>query len=189
MIETNSDIALFNKIFNEYQSKFIHFASTYVDDQMAAEDIVMESMMYYWENRARINGEKESLSLPYVYIFTAIRNKCLNYLRNRRYDQMLSEQMQKHEEWKLSIQIATLEACNPQELLSKEIQEQVQRALAKLPEVTRRIFIMHHFEEKTHREIAMIMNMSVKGVEYHMAKVIRLLKKSLKHMLFILFFM
>ncbi|AVM53154.1 RNA polymerase sigma-70 factor (ECF subfamily) [Bacteroides zoogleoformans] len=189
MKETDSDIVLFNKLFNEYRARFVRFASTYVDDLMEAEDIVMEAMMYYWENRARIKSEKHPEILPYVYVFTAVKNKCLNHLRNRRYDQMLSEQIRKHEEWKLSVQMATLEACDPRELFSKEVREQVRHALAKLPETTRKIFIMHHFEEKTHREIAALMNLSVKGVEYHMTKAIRSLKKSLKHLLFSLLFM
>lgn len=178
----DSDLILFNKLFAEYQGKFIHFASTYVDDYMVAEDIVMEAMMYYWENRLRLKVE----STPPAYIFTTIKNKCLNYLRDRQCHQMASEEMKEHAEWKLSLQIATLEACNPNELFSKEIQELVKAALDKLPDTTRQIFIMRRFEEKSFREIALQMDMSVKGVEYHMNKATESLKISLKDFLPIL---
>lgn len=175
----DNDLSLFNKLFAEYQGRFIRFASTYVDDYMVAEDIVMEAMMYYWENRFRLH----SGSTPPAYILTTIKNKCLNYLRDCQYRQTVSQELKDHAEWKLSLQLATLEACNPDELFSKEIQELVKAALDKLPETTRRIFIMRRFEEKSYQEIALQMEMSVRGVEYHMAKATELLKKILKDFL------
>ncbi|NCC10670.1 MAG: RNA polymerase sigma-70 factor [Bacteroidia bacterium] len=181
----HNELIAFNKLFSDYQGRFIRFASTYIDDEMAAEDIVMEAMMYCWENRMRLDFEG---SLP-SYLFTAIKNKCLNYIRDTNYRQAASEELQEHLEWKRSLQIATLEACNPEELLTKEMHEIVNRALAKLPEMTRRIFMMRRFEEKSYREIAAELDISVKGVEYHMGKATTLLKKSLKDFLPALLFL
>lgn len=180
-----NDITLFNSLFAEYQASFIRFALTYTDDRMAAEDIVMESMMYYWENRTRLNSDIN----PPAYILTSIKNKCLNYLRDNQRRQVISEQLQEHEQWRLSLQVATLEATNPSELLSKEMQQLVNKALKQLPKTTRRIFIMRRFEEKSFREIAEEMNMSVKGVEYHMAKATESLKVTLKDFLPILIYL
>lgn len=178
-LKSDNDLLLFNTVYNEYQGRFIRFASTYIDDRMAAEDIVMDAMMYYWENRNHIGRD---VNVP-AYIFASIKNKCLNYLRDNQYRQTASEQMREHQQWKLSLQIATLEACNPSELLSKEMHQLISDALSKLPETTRQIFIMRRFEEKSYREIASIMNLSVKGVEYHMAKAVETLKKLLKNYL------
>ena len=44
------DLNFFNKFFIDYQQRFVHFACTYVHDEAVAEDFVIESMMYYWEN-------------------------------------------------------------------------------------------------------------------------------------------
>ena len=180
-----NDITLFNKLFAEYQTKFLRFALTYTDDRMAAEDIVMEAMMYYWENRIKLNSDTN----PPAYILTSIKNKCLNYLRDCQHRQMISQQIQEHEQWKLSVQMDTLEATNPGELLSKEMRELVYKALNELPETTRRIFIMRRFEDKSYREIAAEMNMTVKGVEYHMTKATESLKITLKDFLPILLFL
>ncbi|MCI6213766.1 RNA polymerase sigma-70 factor [Bacteroides heparinolyticus] len=179
------DLASFNRLFTEYNERFVRFALTYVDDYMEAEDIVMEAMTYYWENRARLDNEVH----PPTYIFASIKNKCLNHLRDRQYRQALSEQLQEHAAWKLSLQIATLEACNPEELLSKEMHEVVSRALNRLPETTRQIFLMHRFGEKSYREIALEMNMSVRGVEYHINKATRSLKKYLRNYLPLLLYL
>lgn len=45
------DLNTFNQFFIEYQQRFVHFACTYVRDEVVAEDFVIESMMYYWEIR------------------------------------------------------------------------------------------------------------------------------------------
>lgn len=183
--ENHTDIISFNRLFTENHARFVRFASTYVDDRMAAEDIVMEAMMCYWENRCRLDiGTNSS-----AYIFTAIKNKCLNYLRDKQYRRQVSDQLMEHASWKLSLQLATLEACDPEELFSDEIERLVNEALGRLPETTRRIFIMSRFEEKSHREIAAEMNMSVKGVEYHISKATSVLKHALKDFLPILLFL
>lgn len=178
LCDNSIELTSFNKLFTEYHQRFVRFAYTYVENYMEAEDIVMEAMTYYWENRTRLLEIN-----PPAYIFTTIKNKCLNYLRDQQYYQTASEQLQEHEAWKLSIQISTLEACNPEELFSKEMRQLVEHALNKLPEKTRRVFIMRRFEEKSYREIASEMNISVKGVEYHMGKATESLKKSLKDFL------
>lgn len=184
LYDSEHDLKLFNNLFIEYQKRFFLFASTYVMDYMAAEDIVMEAMMNYWENRKRLGSDV----FPPAYIFTSIKNKCLNYLRDRQTYKDISGKIREHEEWRLSLQIATLEACDPKELLSKEIQMLINEALKKMPETTRWIFVMRRFEEKSYREIASEMNMSVKGVEYHMAKATDLLRKKLKDFLPVLFY-
>lgn len=129
--ENHTDIISFNRLFTENHARFVRFASTYVDDRMAAEDIVMEAMMYYWENRCRLDiGTNSS-----AYIFTAIKNKCLNYLRDKQYRRQVSDQLMEHASWKLSLQLATLEACDPEELFSDEIERLVNEALGRLPKL------------------------------------------------------
>jgi RNA polymerase sigma-70 factor (ECF subfamily) len=166
----------FSKLFTDCQERFIHFAYTYVGDRMIAEDIFMDSMMYYWEHRNDLDKNTNAQA----YILTSIRNKCLNYLRNIQQYEFVSEKIKEQAKWKLSIKIATLEACNPTELLSKEIGDRINRALQKLPEKTRQIFIMCRFEERACKDVALEMNMSVNGVEYHLKKAAESLKKSLK---------
>ena len=51
--DNSIDLVSFNKLFTEYHERFVRFAYTYVDNYMEAEDIVMEAMTYYWENRDR----------------------------------------------------------------------------------------------------------------------------------------
>ena len=49
-----TNLNAFNKFFIDYQQRFVHFACTYVRDEAVAEDLVIDSMMYYWENKDRL---------------------------------------------------------------------------------------------------------------------------------------
>lgn len=52
--ENSIELTSFNELFTEFHQRFVRFAYTYVDNYMEAEDIVMEAMTYYWENRTRL---------------------------------------------------------------------------------------------------------------------------------------
>ena len=56
------DITSFNQLYKEFQRRFVRFANTYVRDLTTAEDITIEAMMYYWENRQSLS-EYSSLYL------------------------------------------------------------------------------------------------------------------------------
>ena len=56
MFNKNNYTNNFNQFFIDYQRRFIHFASTYVHDEAVAEDFVIESIMYYWENKERLGS-------------------------------------------------------------------------------------------------------------------------------------
>ncbi|NLI35858.1 MAG: RNA polymerase sigma-70 factor, partial [Bacteroidales bacterium] len=51
MEEEKYSIETFNQLFANHKGKFVHFARTYVDDIVIAEDIAIESIIDYWENR------------------------------------------------------------------------------------------------------------------------------------------
>ena len=64
----------FNKLYTDYRLRFIRFAQTYILDISIAEDIVMDTLAYYWEHRRDIKNDENILS----YLLTAIKHKCLN---------------------------------------------------------------------------------------------------------------
>lgn len=73
------DLNFFNKFFIDYQQRFVHFACTYVHDEAVAEDFVIESMMYYWENKDRLPADT---NIP-AYVLTTIKHKCIDHLRHQ----------------------------------------------------------------------------------------------------------
>ena len=142
----NANFKTFNELFSNYQRQFIRFAESYVHDTAVAEDIVIDAFMYYWENR---NHLYESTNIP-AYILTSIKNKCLNHLEHLIVKKAASEKIITHTEWELQTRISTLEAFDPQEIFTQEIQDIVDKTLSSLPLQTQRIFTMSRDEQLSH---------------------------------------
>lgn len=175
-MERRSDTQTFNQLFTNYKERFIHFAKTYVDDYMVAEDIATEGLMYYWENRSNL---AEDSNIP-AYILTVIKHKCLNYLQRLRASEEIVEYLKNCDAWELNLRIATLEACNPEKLFSDEIQKIVADALETLPKQTQDIFLRSRYQNQSHKDIAEALGISSKSVEFHITKALKVLRVALK---------
>ena len=177
-----SELKIFNQLFSDYQAIFIRFAQTYLPDRAMAEDAVIESIIYYWERRHTLAPDS---NIP-AYILEVVKHKCLNYLRHQQVIEHVSQDMQAHIRQVQALRIASLEACDPQELFTREAQELIREALAEMPEKTRQIFIMSRYEDKNYKEIAEALHLSVKSVEFHISKSLKILRVKLKDYLWLL---
>ena len=183
-METVSEIKAFNKLFTDYKGLFVRFANTYVQDKAVAEDIVIEGIMCYWENRHALLSDS---NIP-AYILEIIKHKCLNYLRHIRVREDVEQHIREHQQRVNNLRIATLEACDPQEIFSLEAEQLIDEALAMMPDKTRQIFIMSRYEDKTYSEIAAHLSLSVKSVEFHISKALKILRVKLKDYMTIFLF-
>jgi len=184
MEEEKYSIETFNQLFANHKGKFVHFARTYVDDITIAEDIAIESIIDYWENRNSLHADS---NIP-AYILTVIKHKCLNYLQHLRTTEKVTKYLKDCSDWELDLRISTLEACNPERIFCDEIQEIVKETLQKLPPQTREIFIRSRYNNQSHKEIAESLKISTKSVEFHLTKALKVLRIALKDYFPILFF-
>jgi RNA polymerase sigma-70 factor (ECF subfamily) len=175
-VEEKNDIRDLNELYQTYRERFVRFAQTYVSVREIAEDIVMESFMSYWENRRQMAPGSNAPA----YIFTLVRNKCLNYLCRLRKREEVEEYLASLDAWELNLRISTLEACNPDKLFSGEIRQLIHKALDSLPEKTREVFLRSRYHDQCHKQIAQAMNLSAKSVEYHITKALKMLRNELK---------
>ena len=170
------EVQQFSEIFREYRMRYILFAKSYVKDEFAAEDIVMDAITAYWEKRDEISG----ITNTYAYILAMVKNRSLNYLEHQKTVMQTQEQISQHDLRELNFRISTLQACEPGELFSKEIMSILEKTLQNLPEQSRRIFSLSRIENKNHKEIAEMMGISTKAVEFHITKALKSLRISLK---------
>ncbi|MFA6768379.1 MAG: RNA polymerase sigma-70 factor [Parabacteroides sp.] len=175
-MEEKHSIEVFNQLFTNYRGRFVHFAQTYVGDVMVAEDLAIESLMDYWENR---NQLADNSNIP-AYILTVIKHKCLNYLQRIRTGEEVVKYLKGCDDWELDLRISTLEACDPERIFCDEIQRIVEETLKTLPSQTRDIFIRSRYKNQNHKEIAESMNISTKSVEFHITKALKVLRVALK---------
>ncbi len=166
----------FDTVFTRYRTKFIYFAYTYLQDQAAAEDIVMDSFIYYWENKDSL--EQDS-NIP-AYILKVIKNKCIDHLRHQIVHAKATDYIRSMQERTNQVNLISLEACDPLELFHEDTERIVKKALASLPDMTQRIFFKSRFENLSYKEIAIQLNISEKTVEFHISKALKSLRIALK---------
>ena len=173
----------FNEIYTSYYKKSFFFAKSYVHDDLAAEDIASESLIKLWEN---LKTEKIDYIEP--LLLTILKNKALDYLKHEEVKRTAFESMVDWHQQELSIRISTLESCDPNEIFSDEVESIIRETLKLIPEQTQRIFLLSRFENKSNKEIAELMGISVKGVEYHISKALKALRITLKDYLPLFYF-
>lgn len=180
---SNVTLNSFNEIYNSYYKKSFFFAKSYVHDDLAAEDIASESLIRLWEKL-----KTEEIDYIEPLLLTILKNKALDYLKHEEVKRAAFESMVDWHQQELSIRISTLESCDPNEIFSDEVENIIQDTLKSLSEQTRLAFLLSRFENKSNKEIAEQMGISVKGVEYHISKALKALRITLKDYLPLFYF-
>ena len=184
MEEQQTEYSLFSTLFNQLKEPFIFFANSYVKDMATAEDIYMEAIIQYWEKR---NILPVDTNIP-GYILTSIKNKSLNYLRNMSIRVDANDKLYDHHLRELNFRISSLESCDPSDLFASEVKDIIRKTLNELPEQTRIIFFKSRYNNMTNREIATELGLSIKTVESHISKALKLFRHKLKDYLPLLLF-
>lgn len=167
---------IFSRFFQENQEKFLAFAYSYLRDKEEAEDVLMESMIALWENR----DHWEQDSNLHALLLTIIKNKSLNILEHKQIRMRAEEDINSHNQRELDLRISTLEACEPDRIFKSEIQHILHKALENMPAQSRTIFMLSRYQNIPNRKIAEQLNISLKTVEAHMTKALRILRLELK---------
>ena len=174
----------FTRFFQENQAKFLSFAYSYIRNKTEAEDILMESMIALWENRDKWENDSNLQAL----LLTIIRNRALNYLAHEQVRLRAEDDINTHRQRELDLRISTLEACEPDTIFNTEIQHIVRKALTKMPEQSRNIFMMSRYQNTPNKMIAEKLGISIKSVEFHITKALKILRTELKDYLISILF-
>lgn len=75
----NIDKNVFKRIFDHHFKALCAFGYRYVQDSSVAEDMIQEVFISFWEKRQKFNHEKAIKA----FLYTSVRNKCLNYLKHK----------------------------------------------------------------------------------------------------------
>lgn len=174
----------FDFIYTSYYKKAFRFAQSYVHDEMVAEDLASEALIALWE-KTKIETVEQIAPL----LLIILKNKALDYLKHEQVRNMAFESMADWQQQELALRLSALEACDPEDIFSEEVKTLVNRTLKSLPAQTRQIFVLSRFENKSNREIAEMLSISIKAVEYHITKTLKVLRVALKDYLPLFYFL
>lgn len=158
----------FEMIFRTYYQPLCRYAYSFLQDKEEAEEVVQASLINLWEKRQALSIDT---SLK-AYLYRMVRNSCLNVIKHERVKQQhVAHEMyvgtEAHESVANKVQAAELEV-------------RIAEAMKTLPEQCRLVFQLSRFEELSYQEIADQLRISVKTVENHIGKALRLMREQLK---------
>jgi len=162
------DIKQFEILFKEYYPRLCEFGTKYVKNIEQAEEVVQDTFYNIWKNKEILNI---TTSLK-AYLYTAVRNNCLQIIRVRNLDLKYENYYKSH---------YFNESVSPaEELNAKELSNVIQKALNSLPEKSKIIFKMSRDEGLKYHEIAEKLAISIKTVEANMGKALKHFRTHLK---------
>lgn len=160
------DEEAFCELYAAYKNRLIYFAMRFLKSHDYAEDIFQDAFTVIWESRKFINPDASFSS----YLYTIVRNRILNQLRELANEERLKEQI-------LSQAIGH-ETNN--EIFANDLQMLITHALEQLTPRQREVFEMSRKKQLSHKEIAEALGISVNTVQEHISTSLRLLRAYLK---------
>lgn len=158
----------FDRIYVTYYSRMLRFAKEYVLFDEDAEDVVQDVFLLLWEKREVLDIQVSLVS----YLFSLVKNRSLDYLRHK----VVAEEYRQE----LTFKLSALEQLNYTFTSEEDIEQAVTKAIDKLPERCREIFLKSRIEGMKYREIADELDISMNTVENQMSIALKKLRIELK---------
>jgi RNA polymerase sigma-70 factor (ECF subfamily) len=163
----HDDKGAFAELFRRHWSRVHAMTYTRVRSVEVTKEIVQDLFMSLWEKRATLVID----NLP-AYLYTAIKNRVVNYVES----QIIRK---KHwDYYKRMIPEHYRVAQNDAGV--NELMEAIQTGMDYLPEKSKKVFVLNRMEGRSIAEIAHILNLSEKAIQYHLTQSIKKLRLHLK---------
>lgn len=152
-----------------YFERLIRFTGMYVPNPAEAEEIVSDTFLAVWNNR------KELLKIANFdsYIYTIARYKAISYYRAQHME------MVDMNEIPLDIFLHT-KTTPEEEFITQEDIDRLNAAINTLPGKCKTAFKLVREDNLKYKEVAAIMDISIKTLEAHMTTAIKKLRDVLK---------
>nr|WKN38525.1 RNA polymerase sigma-70 factor [Tunicatimonas sp. TK19036] len=160
------DESLVERYFRDYYAPLCKTVHKMVRSSAIAEDIVQDVFVKVWRNRAQLDQQQSIKS----YLYRAAINTALNYLEKTKPNTSLDDTFE--HAWS---------ANDTDNMLAyQETEQRIQAAIDTLPPKCKVVFMLSRFEDQSYAEIAQALDISVKAVEKHMGKALKILREQLK---------
>lgn len=160
------DKKAFNTFFLRYYPVLCVYATQFVG-MNDAEELIQDMMVGIWERRKEMVVES-SLN---GYLFRAVRNKCINHIDKLRLHEQVHSFIASN--WQSRFE-------DPDFYVVEELTQKIEDVLSKLPETYREAFVLNRIDGKTYKEIATVLGISSKTVDYRIQQALKTLRVELK---------
>lgn len=179
-MSVNNFETIYYGLFKQHYSELLFYATRLVGED-DAEDIVQDVFVELWNNKSKIDFDDHIKSFLYKSVYT----RSINFLKHKSVvDSYTSEEKEffaqkiAYYNYENSEVMARLE--------NMELKKEILSAINDLPDQSRKVFKMSYLYEMKNKEIADILGISLRTVEAHMYKALKILRVKLSHLLLLL---
>lgn len=159
-----SDNRTFRLLFDTFFPRSCAFAAQLLGDQQAGEDVAQEAFLAVWQ----ANGHFPNLQAFKVYLYMALKSRCLNFLKLRQE----------------TTDVEKMKDCLPEEaaidhlIVEEEVRALILQQINRLTGARRQIMLLR-LEGKSFDEISQELNLSINTVKTHRKESYRQLRLGL----------
>lgn len=164
-VADHDDHSAFEYLFDIFYEKLMRVALYFLGRDLLAEDAISDVFYKLWSNRKKLK-KVENLE---NYLFTMTKNQCLYIIRSNKkimYDEKMMDNNQ------------LIIMTNPESgLISEEFINYYNSKVQELPPKCKLVFLMVKEDGLKYKEVAEILNISIKTVENQMTRAIGHVRK------------
>jgi RNA polymerase sigma-70 factor (ECF subfamily) len=173
----NQHVSALEHLFARFYKPLRAYAFRYVNHKATSEDIVQDVFLELWVRRDSIRFD--DFDAVKSYLFKSVYNHSINILKwERLHDRCTLEDMD--ESVVLEKYISSYMFNREQSLLFKELDAEIAGFVETLPPQCKKVFSLSRTRGLRNREIAELLNISIKAVEKQISKALTGIRNHLK---------
>jgi len=169
------DVAL-NELMDRHAERLFHYLLRLLQNESEASDLAQESFVRVYQHRTRYKTEHKFST----WLYTIATNLASDLQRHRARHPQVSLEAEQRDFREI---LRDAEPDPGARLDSAERAEAVRQAVAELPEELRLPLVLCEYEDKSHAEVAAILNCSAKAVEMRLYRARQQLRTRLEKVL------
>ena len=169
----HGDEDAYGMLFDRHWDNAFYMIYARTGDKVAAEEMAQDIFLKLWDRRATLSVNNFS-----AYLYTAVKNKCLNFIEARITNQKFREYYERF--------LPRDEDVTDHAVALHDLQQALDKGLDSIPEKSKMVFTMSRLEGYSVKEISRKLNLSEKAIEYHLTRSVKELRVRLKEFMMIL---
>ena len=162
LIEGDEDA--FCWLYSHYKDRVLFFATKFLKSSDYAEDVLQDVFSNIWVGRRLVNPE-----IPFsAYLFTMVKNRVLNQIRDLEKQQTLREKMLE--------QAVDYNEVTQDKILTDDLKGIIQKAFASMTPRQQEVFRLSREGQLSYKEIAERLGISVNTVHEHVASALHIIR-------------
>ena len=155
----------FDYFFRQYYTSLCFFANSILHDEDESKDLVQDCYIKLWNSHTI----KERADTVKSFLYTAVRNRCLDFLRKKKVMNKAELQLIKN--------TSDLDFEYFDEVAFAEMIREIVGHIEELPSTMQKVFKLYYIEGKKYKQIASELNSSAEAVRKQKTRALKIIRQ------------